>query len=89
MSRSLTVRRLFALPGVAVLVLAVAVGGKTLLTDSRHFDGVADAVYRFSPVPAKVEDLARSHGTDERMSIANCVELIQFYHQLISANQAL
>jgi carboxypeptidase PM20D1 len=52
-------------------------------TDSRHFDGVADNVYNFSPVRAKPEDLKRFHGTNERISIDNYVELIQFYHQLI------
>jgi len=53
-------------------------------TDSRHFDGVADNVYKFSPVRAKLEDLKRFHGTNERISTDNYVELIQFYHQLIS-----
>ena len=53
-------------------------------TDSRHFDAVADQVYKFSPVRARPEDLKRFHGTNERISIANHVELIQFYHQLIS-----
>ena len=57
-------------------------------TDSRHFDGVADNVYKFSPVRAKPEDLKRFHGTNERISTDNYVELIQFYHQLIS-NSAL
>lgn len=52
-------------------------------TDSRHFDVVADNVYKFSPVRAKPEDLKRFHGTNERISIDNYVELIQFYHQLI------
>ena len=52
-------------------------------TDSRHFDGVAANVYKFSPVRATPEDLKRFHGTNERISSANYVELIQFYHQLI------
>ena len=52
-------------------------------TDSRHFDSVADNVYKFSPVRARPEDLKRFHGTNERISTANYVELIQFYHQLI------
>ena len=52
-------------------------------TDSRHFDGVADNIYKFSPVRAKPEDLKRFHGTNERISTANYVELIQFYHQLL------
>ena len=53
-------------------------------TDSRHFDGIADNVYKFSPVRATTSDLKRFHGTDERISTDNYVELIQFYHQLIS-----
>lgn len=53
-------------------------------TDSRHFDGLAENIYKFSPVRAKPDDLKRFHGTDERISIANHVELIQFYHQFIS-----
>jgi carboxypeptidase PM20D1 len=52
-------------------------------TDSRYFDGIADNVYKFSPVRARSEDLKRFHGTNERISTANYVELIQFYHQLI------
>jgi len=53
-------------------------------TDSRHFIGIADTIYRFSPVRAHPQDLARFHGTNERISIANYVELIQFYHQLLT-----
>ncbi|NUZ08227.1 M20 family peptidase [Piscinibacter koreensis] len=53
-------------------------------TDSRWFDDIADAVFRFSPVRATPEDLKRFHGTDERISVANYVELIQFFHQLIT-----
>ena len=52
-------------------------------TDGRHFSIAADAIYRFSPVRAKPEDLPRFHGTNERVSIANYVEMIQFYHQLL------
>ena len=52
-------------------------------TDSRYFDAIADDVYKFSPVRAKVDDLKRFHGTNERISTANYAELIQFYHQLI------
>jgi carboxypeptidase PM20D1 len=53
-------------------------------TDSRYFEGVADNVYKFLPVRAKPEDLKRFHGTNERIAVDNYVELIQFYHQLIS-----
>jgi carboxypeptidase PM20D1 len=57
-------------------------------TDSRFFDDVADNVFKFSPVRAHVEDLKRFHGTNERIGTANYVELIQFYHQLISNTAA-
>jgi carboxypeptidase PM20D1 len=56
-------------------------------TDSRHFDGIAENVYKFSPMRARPEDLKRFHGTNERISIANYVELIQFYHQMIGNAQ--
>jgi carboxypeptidase PM20D1 len=65
-------------PDVAVAP-GLMIGG----TDSRHFEPVADNVYKFSPMRARLEDLARFHGTNERISTANYVELIQFYHQLI------
>lgn len=63
--------------------VVVAPGLMLGATDSRYFDAVADNVYKFSPVRARVEDLKRFHGTNERISTANYVELIQFYHQLI------
>ena len=52
-------------------------------TDARHFDDIADNVYRFSPVRARPEDLTRFHGTDERLSVDNLVEMIRFYHRLV------
>ena len=52
-------------------------------TDARHLESVAEHVYRFSPVRARPEDLARFHGTNERLSIANLGELIQFYRRLV------
>ena len=61
----------------------VAPGLMVAATDSRHFEGVADNIYKFSPVRAKPEDLKRFHGTNERISTDNYVELIQFWHQLI------
>lgn len=61
----------------------VAPGLMLAATDARHFEGVADDVYRFSPVRARPEDLARFHGTDERLSVDNLVEMIRFYHRLL------
>lgn len=71
-----SVRELF--PGT-VVVPGLMVGG----TDSKHFEIVSDHIYKFSPVRAKPEDLARFHGTNERVSTANLAELIRFYHRLV------
>jgi carboxypeptidase PM20D1 len=71
-----TVRSVF--PGTLV-----APGLMIAATDSRHFAAVSDHVYRFSPVRAKPEDLARFHGTNERIAETNLGELVRFYHQLL------
>jgi carboxypeptidase PM20D1 len=52
-------------------------------SDGRHFEGIADDVYRFTPVRANAQDLQRFHGTDERLSVANLAEMIRFYHRLL------
>ncbi len=61
----------------------VAPGLMTAATDSRHFSIVSDAVFRFSPFRMKNEDLARFHGTNERLAISNYGEMIGFYQQLL------
>ena len=71
-----TVRGVF--PGT-VVAPALYVAG----SDSQHFVPVADSIFRFSPVRARPEDLARLHGTNERISVANLGELVRFYHQLL------
>ncbi|MCG3188681.1 MAG: Succinyl-diaminopimelate desuccinylase [Burkholderiaceae bacterium] len=71
-----TVRELF--PGTAV-----APGLMLGATDSRHFETLSNQVLRFSPVRAKSEDLARFHGTNERIALTNLVELVRFYHHLL------
>ena len=53
-------------------------------TDSRHFSDISDHIFRFSPVRAKAEDLARFHGSNERISADNLAELIRFYHRLLT-----
>ncbi len=72
-----TVREVF--PGT-VVAPGLMIGG----TDSRHFEGVSDHIFRFSPVRAKAEDLTRFHGTNERISVDNLAELIRFYHRLLT-----
>lgn len=52
-------------------------------SDSQHFVPLADSIYRFSPVRVKPQDVARLHGTDERLAVSNLGELVRFYHQLL------
>ncbi len=51
--------------------------------DAGYFDALADNIYLFSPVRMGTEDGARFHGVDERISVANYIEMINFYHRLI------
>ena len=62
----------------------VVPGLMTAATDSKHMAGVADAIYRFSPFRAGPQDLGRFHGNNERMAISNYVEMVHFYHRLLS-----
>lgn len=52
-------------------------------TDSRHFEKLSQHIFKFSPVRATSDDLPRFHGTNERISVKNYVEMIRFYHQLL------
>jgi carboxypeptidase PM20D1 len=52
-------------------------------TDARHYQEISDCVLRFLPTRMTPDDLKRIHGTNERVSIENYKEIIQFYMQLI------
>jgi carboxypeptidase PM20D1 len=52
-------------------------------TDSRHYAPVADSVIRFMPCTMKPEDLARIHGTNERIALSTYETYIKFYMQFI------
>jgi len=54
-------------------------------TDSRHYAGVAENVYRFQPILLSAEDLERPHGLNERISIVNFERTIRFYIGLMEA----
>ncbi|MCW5634908.1 MAG: M20 family peptidase [Rubrivivax sp.] len=63
---------------------AIVAPGLTLqATDSRHFDAVADHVYRFMPIRFKPEDLSRLHGTDERIAVDQLADMVRFYQRLL------
>ena len=71
-----TIREVFA---NTIVAPGLMLGG----TDSRHFEGLSENVFKFSPVRATADDLPRFHGTNERISIKNYAEMIRFYHQLL------
>ncbi|MBU2918341.1 M20 family peptidase [Psychrosphaera sp. F3M07] len=47
-------------------------------TDSRFYSEITQS-YRFSPMILNKQDLARMHGTNERISIDNMVKAVRFY----------
>ncbi|WP_237219079.1 M20 family peptidase [Rhodoferax aquaticus] len=61
----------------------VAPGLMVAGTDSIHFGGISDHIFKFSPIRANSEDLTRFHGTNERLSVKNYADAIRFYHRLI------
>ena len=65
-------------PG-AIVAPNLVLGG----TDSRHYEGVARDVYRFSPYRFGPGDLARVHGIDERVGLDNHADAIRFYELLL------
>lgn len=71
-----TIRRV--LPGVVVAPWLV-VGA----TDSRHYAPLTGATYRFRPWHMGREDLARVHGTNERIGVEDYADCVRFYVQLV------
>ncbi len=66
-------------PGVSsVPVLLVA------STDTKHYLHLTDRVYRFSPVLLDRDGLSRYHGIDERISLENYENVVQFYYRLMN-----
>ncbi|MFC2157425.1 M20 family peptidase [Acidobacteriota bacterium] len=64
----------------------VAPGLTIAATDSRHYLGMTGNVYRFIPIRLRPDDISRIHGTNERISVVNYLEIIKFYVQLIKSS---
>jgi carboxypeptidase PM20D1 len=62
----------------------VAPGLMLAASDARHFDAITDQSYRFMPIRFKPEDLARPHGTDERIGVEQLADMVRFYHRLLT-----
>ena len=65
--------------------VVIAPGLMPGLTDSRHYADLAGNVYRFAPLRLKPEDLARFHGSNERVAIADYAASIRFFATLMAA----
>ncbi|WP_373086311.1 M20 family peptidase [Sneathiella sp.] len=52
-------------------------------SDSKHYEDISENNYRFIPMRLGPDDLARIHGTNERILIDNYIEIIQFYRRLM------
>jgi len=65
----------------AVVVPVVTPG----TTDSRHFAGLADQIFRFIPVHLTSGDLASMHGVNERISVQALTRAYEFYYSYLRA----
>jgi carboxypeptidase PM20D1 len=55
----------------------------TFSTDTRHYLGVVDDVYRLTPVRVTQNELRRMHAADERVSRANVQSCLSFFASLM------
>lgn len=58
-------------------------------SDSKHYEDLAENSFRFIPMRFGPEDIARVHGTNERIMIDNYIEIIGFYVRLMENTGAL
>ncbi|WP_133468799.1 M20 family peptidase [Paraglaciecola marina] len=57
-------------------------------TDSRHFQGLSDNIYRFMMVSLNQDTLSQFHGLNEQISVQNYLSAIQFYYALLEQTAA-
>jgi len=69
-----------AWPGIPMLPFIMVA-----TTDSRHYNELAQGIFRFSPHKMTPEDLDGIHGHDERISEENLRRGLTFYSKLIEA----
>jgi len=61
----------------------IAPGTLMANTDTRHYLDFTSNIYRFSPAFITSNDTTRFHGINERISVNNFAQVVQFYHQVI------
>ena len=58
-------------------------------TDTKHYVNLTDQIYRFSPTYMFPEDAKRFHGINERISVENYQDAVNFYyHVMTNADKA-
>ena len=78
-------RTIRALEPDAIVAPSLVIAG----TDSRHYAGFARDVYRFLPVQLVAADLARIHGSNERVGVHDYARCVAFMTKLIRDLSAL
>ncbi|MEJ2238355.1 MAG: M20 family peptidase [Gemmatimonadales bacterium] len=63
----------------------LVVGG----TDARYYTGLSNNVYRFLPARIDESDIARAHGTNERLSVESFATSVRYFYQLIRNSDGL
>ena len=53
-------------------------------TDSRHFQGLSDNIYRFMLVTLNPQTLKQFHGVNEQIATKDYIRAIQFYYAMLS-----
>ena len=64
--------------------LDACIGLLTASTDTKHYLELSPYVYRFSPTFMYPDDLARFHGVNERISIKNYGQAVNYYSHLMT-----
>ena len=62
-----------------VVVPGLVLGG----TDSRHYVDLTNGAYRFAPMRLGGQDVSRIHGSNERISVQNLVQMVRFYRRVV------
>jgi len=52
-------------------------------TDARHYEPIAENIYRFAPFQIDSSELAGIHGINERIAVPVYANMIRFYHRLL------
>jgi len=63
----------------AILTPGTMVGG----TDTKHYLHLCDAIYRFQPVRLTKSGISMFHGTDEKISVNNFNQVVEFFYRVI------